>query len=415
MVPSVTDACRNAQAPHDERMGDAAQQTGVGPTPPRKTGRGHFFAIDRRCWARVVELGINAMTAYLILARGSGRDQRTTSWSVNAIERYTGISRSRACHAVASLKEAGLVRVTRTGKRPRYHIVPHYEVPRCEGYRPPPVRAAKRRLESKPGSPASGTRNVDASSDAGNVNAAPDEPKPEWIWLPNELVDGVKGEDSPLELMRQTQTVSVLRLLVALYRAQDMSSDGGIHWRSIRMSFKRFEVGTRGEHVIYGFKPNGLTAFASASFVNTYFTGYMTKPANGKPGRDTGLAAFWADWFQLEDLGLVEFVGHLIEADTDTGDILHPYAVGNGEEAEQRLAAAAHAAGMAMLTNAQRDRADDQNLRLAPVKAHMKHVQMIGIARLRYRPRTADAALWFERMRIWDDLADFWRLVADDP
>jgi hypothetical protein len=55
-----------------------------------------FFAIDRRSWAAVCGQGLNAAIVYLVMARGSGGDQRTTSWSINAVENYTGVSRSRA-------------------------------------------------------------------------------------------------------------------------------------------------------------------------------------------------------------------------------------------------------------------------------------------------------------------------------
>ena len=65
------------------------------PTRPnvREPARGGFFQIDRRTWARVCDLGMNPAAAYLVQASGTGGDNRTTSWSTNAIEKYTGISR----------------------------------------------------------------------------------------------------------------------------------------------------------------------------------------------------------------------------------------------------------------------------------------------------------------------------------
>jgi hypothetical protein len=50
-----------------------------------------FFAVDRRTWERVCELGLNRAVAYLVLARGTGKTNRETAWSVMAIENYTGI------------------------------------------------------------------------------------------------------------------------------------------------------------------------------------------------------------------------------------------------------------------------------------------------------------------------------------
>src|SRR4051812_29531103 len=51
-----------------------------------KRAEGIFFAIDNRLWERVCALGLNEAVAYLVQARGTGRDNRTTTWSVEAIE-----------------------------------------------------------------------------------------------------------------------------------------------------------------------------------------------------------------------------------------------------------------------------------------------------------------------------------------
>ena len=108
----------------------------------------------------------------------------------------------------------------------------------------------------------------------------------------------------------------------------------------------------------------------------------------------------------LMRLGLVDLVGHLVEADNATADIIHPYAFGPGEPAEQRVAVAAHAAAEAMLTEGQCAWAAGLALHLAPVREHLTEVQMVGIARLRYRPRTGATAAWFSRMAEWDECAE---------
>jgi hypothetical protein len=38
-----------------------------------------FFAVDRRTWARVCGLGLNRAVAYLVLARGTGKEQPRNS------------------------------------------------------------------------------------------------------------------------------------------------------------------------------------------------------------------------------------------------------------------------------------------------------------------------------------------------
>jgi hypothetical protein len=47
---------------------------------PSDDGRGGFFAVDRRAWAYVCRLGMNAGIAYLAIARGTGGDNRTSVW-----------------------------------------------------------------------------------------------------------------------------------------------------------------------------------------------------------------------------------------------------------------------------------------------------------------------------------------------
>ena len=88
-----------------------------------------FFAVDRRTWARVCGLGLNRAVAYLVLTCGTGKSNRESAWSVTAIEKYTGVSRSRAHDAVSALVKDGVVRKLREGTRPKYELVPWHLVP----------------------------------------------------------------------------------------------------------------------------------------------------------------------------------------------------------------------------------------------------------------------------------------------
>ena len=80
-----------------------------------------FFAVDRRAWARVCALGLNPAVAYLVVACGTGGDNRTTKWSDQAIRKYAGLSRGRTDKAMAELKASGLVR--NAGKLTKNHYV----------------------------------------------------------------------------------------------------------------------------------------------------------------------------------------------------------------------------------------------------------------------------------------------------
>jgi hypothetical protein len=118
-----------------------------------KTNEG-FFAVDRRAWARVCALGLNHAVAYLVVACGTGGDNRTTKWSDQAIRKYAGLSRGRTDKAMAELKASDLVREDQGGTRPRYYIMPAHEVPGCEGHLPALSGVEQQALaELKPGHP----------------------------------------------------------------------------------------------------------------------------------------------------------------------------------------------------------------------------------------------------------------------
>ncbi len=254
--------------------------------PPSDDGRGGFFAVDRRAWARVCRLGMNPAAAYLVLARGTGGDNRTTKWSTNAIERYTGISRSRAAQAIADLEQDKAVVRDPASKRdrPKYKVAPAHEIPGCEGFPPPALSPGQQRVFDQLGDDWTVVPNgikpkqreehdrwhsrsprevadelvrlgravlgtdvaVPPWEDALRYRAvaydAEGAAKPDWIWLPNALVDGAAGETAPVELVRQTGSAPTLRLFVDLYAAQNLDEDGGVHFRHIRQEYERHKV-----------------------------------------------------------------------------------------------------------------------------------------------------------------------------
>src|SRR5262249_24557712 len=70
--------------------------------------------------------------AYLVQARGTARDNRTTAWSVESVERYTGISRHRAATAVRNLQAKGFSKLLRGGTKPKYELIPFHELPNAD-------------------------------------------------------------------------------------------------------------------------------------------------------------------------------------------------------------------------------------------------------------------------------------------
>jgi hypothetical protein len=412
--------------------------------PPLGDGRGDFFAIDRRAWAFVCALGMNPAVAYLTLARGTGGDNRTTRWSANAIEQRTGISRSRAAQAITELERSKAVFRDPAGKRdhPRYKIVPAHEIPGCEGCPPPALDPEQQRVLDQLGSGRTlvprtirptqreeherwGTRLPGkvadqlvalgrATRDGAQYRTvrydAEAAARPDWIWLPNALVDGAASETPPVELVRQTGSVATLRLLVDLYGAQTLDEDGGVHFRRIRETYERHRVGEQGPFVVWGFVRARLEAWTNAPLIAPHLAG----TAGDEGTRAAALEAFWACWHRLRALGLIEMVAHLVHADTADGEILHPMALeGTGLEVERELTQAASRAALTMLTQGQYDWARRQGVvAIAPVLRHIEGVQMVGVARLRYRPRTgrtrafaAHAAEWWETIARLEEIA----------
>jgi hypothetical protein len=381
-------------------------------------GQGDFFAVDCRAWARACSLGINAAVAYLMLARGTGADNRTSTWSVQAIETYTSISRGRAQEALKSLRQAGLIQVLRQGTRPKYRLAPAHQVLGCEGYRRPlddveqllvdllvelrepcPTRATKEWGYRSPKAVAQEL--VDKGwlkKVEGGGFATADEGaavQPDWIWLPNELVTGAAAESSPVERVRQTQDVMTLRLLVDLYHVQNLRDDGGVSRNMMWQKYERHKVGSQAQFTIWGFLFESSYVCWSGP-ASCHQREKLTKEEKDR-GKTPGV-----DWFrrteQLERLGLIEWVPHLVESDGPEGEIIHPLGKGETSRLEDVLGASAGEAASAMLTSGQRSWAAERGMQLAPVLHHVANVQLIGIARLRYRPRTRKTAAW------WADL-----------
>jgi hypothetical protein len=219
--------------------------------------------------------------------------------------------------------------------------------------------------------------------------------QPDWIWLPNELVTGAVGEVPPVELIRQAQDVMMLRLLVDLYHAQNLRDDGGIGRGIIWQSYERFEAGRQAQFTVWGFRyKTGWVTWTGPVLCHRRETLTEQEIASGKNAA--------VDYFRRErrlvDLGLIEWVPTLVEGEDLEGEIIHPYGMTKSVSLEDRLGLAAYNAARSMLTDRQREWASEQNLWLAPVPRHMANVQMIGIARLRYRPKTRKTAAW------WADL-----------
>jgi len=195
-----------------------------------------------------------------------------------------------------------------------------------------------------------------------------------------------------------------LQLLIDLYHAQSLAYVGGVHWRQLRELYERHLVGEHGQYVVWGFRRTGTPEV----FNNTapFVAG---KPVNEEICEQL---LFWDALKVLTTTGLAEFVGHVIDADTDEASVIHPYVLADtGEPGEPEIATAAHAAARSMLTAGQNDWADSNDLYLLPAERHKINVQLVGLLRLRYRAKTTATALWYapdlwtQNVKRYDQLA----------
>lgn len=171
--------------------------------------RGHskpdtgFFAVSLdRFYSICDRLGMNECCLYLIYCCGSDQTNTKTSWSVNALSKYTAISVRRGQKAAKLLAEHGHITKTKAGKHPKFTI------------------------------------NRDKQGDS--------------IWLPKTFVLGAVDEIPPLELLRRTGDQMTLRLVLDLYWQCDVAEDGGI--RDVWESYDKTHIAAHGQFDIFGFK-----------------------------------------------------------------------------------------------------------------------------------------------------------------
>jgi len=365
-----------------------------------------FFAIDRRTWAAACALGLNPAVTYLVLGAGTGRDNRSSAWSATAIHKYTGMAWQRGRPAIDTLLKASLVLLGEghTTGRPRYELPSWAEVSHAHlEKRRNALSEHSRRLLAKPQNRQSVRKRdvqaLDALCDQGVLfkkdgGYTLEEPatEPDYLWVPNSLVTGTdKGEASPLRRLRSAGDIWALRLLVDLYHAQNLRDDGGISPCVIYQNYDRMLVGEQGLFKVWGFKPGQKNLWWAGPF----------KTQEQRQHEPEERHPVWDNVYLLENLGLLRFVPHLWESDPKQSEVLHAYGIEDvgGETLEVDLGGAAHAAAEAMVPDWKTESACEEGyIHLAPVKDSIPNVQMVGVARLTYRPHTKRTAQWFAEL-----------------
>jgi hypothetical protein len=182
-----------------------------------------------------------------------------------------------------------------------------------------------------------------------------------------------------------------------LYAVQFLPNYGGVPRELLKGVFERAKVGEQGPFVVWGFQSKH--GIADPGLSRPFLTGQFTTRDDGRR-LDAGWdASFWPAVNTLTNLGLVERVGMLLDGDDNEAEIIHPYAMRDGEPAERELAAVAQLAAQTMLTEGQLAWAQEEGYHLVPVLKHIANATLVEVFRLKYRPHTTATSAWFGLMQ----------------
>lgn len=313
--------------------------------------RGDFFAVGRPQWADVCKIGLNAAVVFLVMARGSGRDNATTGWSAEAAFKHTGLAWRRGHACITALMDNGFATLKRkVGKRPLYKLA----VP----------------------------------EDADDL-----------IWLPNTLVTGAGQEVPPLARLRQSQNLEHLQAFIDLYALHDLAGDGGLPRSLIWKPYDvREHICDRGQFKVYGFRSSKSMRYCNADGPLKVFL-----------GRKAGKGTAWEFIGALESMGLIETIDYLAESEESDSELIHAL-TGDDYARATREAAATMAAELPGGFKYEVDAFEY----VLPVPNHMTKATVVGVFRLKYRPHTSRTAAWYQRhVRSSEEFANLYLALAN--
>lgn len=150
-------------------------------------GQNGLFTVGLEVWKEIYEhekCGINEMVVFLSLSCGTDGEHIKSTWSINSVKKYIGLTEIPAKKALNNLVTSGFVKVIKpvlkAGDRPEYEV----------------------------------KNTTDEEGD--------------YIWLPNSLIVGVKSESSPVNRLKKRNDKRLLYYFIRLYFFQDMRETGCI-------------------------------------------------------------------------------------------------------------------------------------------------------------------------------------------
>lgn len=381
----------------------------------RPKDRGHLFLIDVPTFAKVCSLGdADVAAAYLILAAGTGADNRTSTWSAEAVNKRTALNWRKASAAMAMLEQHGLIRWL-SGKGTRK---PRIDLPPVETRKPMQKHVAvlatriergeQPRTATEKGTATIGERDGWLARDeAGFWSTIPNRPLVK-AYLPMELVGDAFGVASTatttiVDRIRMSRDPMALQLLVDLYALQDLAEHGGVDRKYFHRKFEREKAGATGSLQLWKFKRGGSWVTWNGSLDH-----HWREPTavEKKEGKNAG-SDFFARAEILSDAGALEWVYFLAEDEAETATLIYPVAVERHDkviwtELESIVGGYAIRAACALEGGTldyakQWEDCGPRNF-ILPADRLARQAALVGVPRLRHRARTSNASRWRQEL-----------------
>jgi hypothetical protein len=187
-------------------------------------------------------------------------------------------------------------------------------------------------------------------------------------------------------------------LLIDLYHSQNLRDDGGVNPRLIQKPSRKRRVGERGIWVVWGFEW-GETELS--------FEGPFASHRDRTLVHDNSDHPVWQTIRSLHSAGLFQLVPYLYESGSIEAEPIHPLGTGWAGEIplEAQIFESAYEAAAA-LAGRHLDKPEfGRCSAFCPVMYTNPDVELIGVGRLLYRPRTRRTAQWYgqlsETARTW--------------
>jgi hypothetical protein len=393
--------------------------TAGGKTTKTPKRRGHMFLVDVPTFAKVCSLGdADAAASYLILAAGTGADNRTSTWSREAINKRTALNWRKADAAMKKLEDNGLIRWV-SGKGTRK---PRIDLPPVET-RPPMQRnvaalfdiigqGRQPHSQSEKAAATLGLRDGWLVRGEDGLLEQVMRRMPKVAYLPMELVGDTFGETRAsattiVDRIRMSRDPMALRLLIDLYSLQDLAEHGGVNDYYLWTAYSREKGGASGSLQLWNFARETQTCrLQSGPLAHHWRTPTKEEEQAGK----NGAADFFSRVQILCDAGALEWTYYLKEDGEGDAPRIYPVGVSrHGKfiwtELESIIGGYAIRAACALsdeapdkLENAIWHEANAPKFFILPADRLAREAALVGVPRLRHRARTSNAARWRQEL-----------------